>query len=88
MSEFNNDFPVAAFVATASPNIHDQISQAVSGNDSGQVDSVEAAVILGVTANNLRQMVHKKQITPVGKQGRRTVFNRSDVEDLAGRRRK
>jgi hypothetical protein len=91
MTEFtNNDFPPVAFVANT--NLHDQISQAVQDTppvtDSGQVDSVEAAAILGVTANNLRQMVHKRQIVPAGKRGRRTIFNRADVEGLAERRRK
>ena len=91
------DFPSVAFVANANtdfspiPTMRDQIADAVATvqTDSGtQVDSVEAATILGVTANNLRQMVHKRQISPVGKRGRRTIFNRADVEDLAARRRK
>jgi hypothetical protein len=96
----SNDFPSVAFVD--SPNLRDQITQAVADavpsapvqdsvqpvHDSGQVDSVEAAAILGVTANNLRQMVHKRQIIPVGKRGRRTIFNRADVEALRERRSK
>lgn len=92
----STDFPSVAFVANANtdfapePTVRDQIADAVATQpDNGaQVDSVEAAAILGVTANNLRQMVHKRQISPVGKRGRRTIFNRSDVEDLAARRRK
>jgi hypothetical protein len=93
----SNEFPSVAFVD--SPNLRDQITHAVAEAvapapvqepvpDSGQVDSVEAAAILGVTANNLRQMVHKGQIIPVGKQGRRTIFNRPDVEALRERRSK
>jgi hypothetical protein len=96
----SNDFPSVAFVD--SPNLRDQITQAVADaipaapvqesvrpvHDAGQVDSVEAAAILGVTANNLRQMVHKQQIVPVGKAGRRTIFNRADVEALRERRSK
>lgn len=100
MNEFGNEFPAVAFVD--SPNLRDQITQAVAdavpaapvqepvqvheGWDA--VDSVEAAAILGVTANNLRQMVHKKQISPAGKRGRRTVFMRADVEALRERRSK
>lgn len=100
MNEFGNEFPAVAFVD--SPNLRDQITQAVAdavpaapvqesvqnAESAGQVDSVEAAAILGVTANNLRQMVHKRQIIPVGKAGRRTIFNRADVEALRERRSK
>lgn len=97
MVTMSNEFPSVAFVD--SPNLRDQITHAVAEAvapapvqepvpDSGQVDSVEAAAILGVTANNLRQMVHKGQIIPVGKQGRRTIFNRPDVEALRERRSK
>jgi excisionase family DNA binding protein len=91
----STDFPSVAFVANAStefhpepPTVREQIAEAVAVDAGAQVDSVEAAAILGVTANNLRQMVHKGQISPVGKRGRRTIFNRADVEDLAARRRK
>lgn len=92
----STDFPSVAFVANANtdfapaPTVRDQIADAVAvqPDNGAQVDSVEAAAILGVTANNLRQMVHKRQISPVGKRGRRTIFNRVDVEDLAARRRK
>lgn len=97
MVTMSNEFPSVAFVD--SPNLRDQITHAVAEAvapapvqepvpDSGQVDSVEAATILGVTANNLRQMVHKGQIIPVGKRGRRTIFNRPDVEALRERRSK
>jgi hypothetical protein len=93
----SNEFPSVAFVD--SPNLRDQITHAVAdavapapvqnaAPTDAQVDSVEAAAILGVTANNLRQMVHKGQIIPVGKRGRRTIFNRADVEALRERRSK
>lgn len=86
MNELDNIFPPpVAFVANVNPAFE---AQAVPQAADPQVDSVEAAALLGVTANNLRQMVHKKQISPVGKRGRRTIFNRADVEDLAERRRK
>jgi hypothetical protein len=54
---------------------------------SNVIDSLDAAAILTVTPNNLRQIVHKKQLVPVGKRGRRTLFNRADVEALAAARR-
>lgn len=96
MNEFSNEFPSVAFVD--SPNLRDQITQSIesvapapveaAAPSGDQVDSVEAAGMLGVTANNLRQMVHKRQIVPVGKRGRRTIFNRADVEALRERRQK
>lgn len=94
MVMMSNEFPSVAFVD--SPNLRDQITHAVAeavapeptGTVNDQVDSVEAAAILGVTANNLRQMVHKGQIRPVGKRGRRTIFTRADVEALRERRSK
>lgn len=53
----------------------------------GVVDSVQAAQILNVTGNNLRQMVHKKALTPVGRRHRRTLFARSEVDALAEARK-
>jgi len=50
------------------------------------VDSHAAAAILGVTLNNLRQMVFKKKLAVVGKAGRRVTFLRSDVEALKSTR--
>lgn len=47
------------------------------------IDSHEAALMLGVTVNNLRQMVHKNKIIVQGKSGRRINFKRIDVEMLA-----
>lgn len=46
------------------------------------VDSFDAANMLGVTVNNLRQMVFKKQLKVVGRKHRRTVFDRADVMRL------
>lgn len=53
----------------------------------GLIDSVEAANLLGVTGNNLRQMVHKGQLTPAGKRHRRTLFRREQVVALGEARR-
>jgi hypothetical protein len=44
------------------------------------IDSVQAAEILGIKANHLRQLVHKKVLIPVGKEKRRSLFNVTDVE--------
>ena len=77
----SNEFPTNVFVAPHTPDFPAPVTAAApSGNT---VDSMEAAAILGVTPNNLRQIVHKKQLVPVGKQGRRTIFTRSDVTALA-----
>lgn len=81
----SNEFPTNVFVAPHNPE-PPVIAEAVSSSDT--VDSVEAASILGITPNNLRQIVHKKQLVAVGKKGRRTVFNRSDVVALAESRGK
>ena len=79
MSEMSNEFPANAFVA---PHVPAPVEAAApAAHDT--VDSLDAAAILRVTPNNLRQIVHKKQLLPVGKRGRRTLFNRADVEALA-----
>ena len=52
------------------------------------VDSVEAAEILGVTLNHMRQLVFKKRLTPVGRKGRRSMFRRPDVLALHATRTK
>lgn len=83
MNEFNNDFPANAFVTVGTSSFPEP--PAPSQNDT--VDSLLAAGILGVTPNNLRQIVHKKQLIPAGKAGRRTIFLRSDVEALAAARK-
>jgi DNA-binding transcriptional MerR regulator len=44
------------------------------------IDSDKAAELLGITKNNLRQLVYRKLLVPVGKQKRRSLFN---VEDVA-----
>ena len=44
------------------------------------IDSVQAAEILNIKANHLRQLVHKKVLIPVGKEKRRSLFNVTDVE--------
>jgi hypothetical protein len=44
------------------------------------IDSDQASEMLGISKNNLRQLVYRKLLVPVGKQKRRSLFN---VEDVA-----
>lgn len=84
----SNEFPTNVFVAPHNPAPPPTVVVTESGTSAPDViDSLDAAAILTVTANNLRQIVHKKQLIPVGKRGRRTLFNRADVEALAAARR-
>lgn len=88
-TQFGTDFPAVAFVARTEEGVRERIAVAVEAASTPemiQVDSVEAAAILGVTANNLRQIVHKKQLLQAGKRGGRAMFNREDVQALADRR--
>jgi DNA-binding transcriptional MerR regulator len=43
------------------------------------INSEQAAELLGITKNNLRQLVYRKLLVPVGKQKRRSLFNIEDV---------
>jgi hypothetical protein len=43
------------------------------------VDSINASLTLGITPNNLRQLVFRKLLTPVGKEKRRSLFRLADV---------
>jgi DNA-binding transcriptional MerR regulator len=43
------------------------------------IDSEQVAELLGITKNNLRQLVYRKLLVPVGKQKRRSLFNVEDV---------
>ena len=47
-----------------------------------EVDSFDAANILGITVNHLRQLVFKKKIETIGKHKRRAMFKRIDVMKL------
>jgi len=87
MSEMSNEFPTNVFVAPHPvPAVVPEPAPAGETFQADLVDSLDAAAILRVTPNNLRQIVHKKQLTSVGKRGRRTLFNRADVEALAAAR--
>jgi hypothetical protein len=48
----------------------------------GEMDSVEAAIYLNTTLNNVRQLIHKKQLTVIRKQNRRAVFKFAEVHEL------
>jgi len=52
----------------------------------GLIDSEVAAMLLGISKNNLRQLVHRKQLMPQGRQKRRSLFNLQDVVALQTRR--
>jgi hypothetical protein len=47
--------------------------------EDGLVDSINASLTLGITSNNLRQLVFRKLLTPVGKEKRRSLFRLADV---------
>lgn len=85
-STMSNEFPTNVFVAPHTPQPPTVSVSEPSFAPADVIDSLDAAAILAVTANNLRQIVHKKQLTPVGKRARRTLFKRSEVEALAARR--
>jgi DNA-binding transcriptional MerR regulator len=48
----------------------------------GIIDSEVAAMLLGISKNNLRQLVNRKLLTPIGRQKRRSIFRLQDVVDL------
>ena len=51
------------------------------------IDSHQAAELLGITHNNLRQLVFRKLLVPVGKVKRRSLFNITDVERIKADRK-
>lgn len=52
----------------------------------GIIDSEVAAMLLSISKNNLRQLVHRKQLVPLGRQKRRSTFRLADVMALQTRR--
>jgi hypothetical protein len=50
------------------------------------IDSIATAELLGITKNNLRQLVFRKLLVPVSKSKRRSVFLLSDVERVKASR--
>jgi hypothetical protein len=53
-----------------------------------EIDSFDAANMLGITVNHLRQLVFKKKLEPVGRKHRRTTFRREDIMNLKAARMK
>jgi DNA-binding transcriptional MerR regulator len=51
------------------------------------IDSEQAAELLGISKNNLRQLVYRKLLVPVGKQKRRSLFNVEDVAKVKAARK-
>ena len=50
------------------------------------IDAATAANILGVNLNHLRQLVFKKKLVVVERQGRKTFYNRTSVVELREKR--
>lgn len=53
----------------------------------GIIDSEVAAMLLGISKNNLRQLVYRKLLTPIGKSSRRNTFKLQEVLEFQTRRR-
>jgi DNA-binding transcriptional MerR regulator len=52
----------------------------------GIIDSEVAAMLLGISKNNLRQLVYRKLLTPVGRSSRRNMFKLQEVLEFQTRR--
>jgi hypothetical protein len=52
----------------------------------GIIDSEVAAMLLGISKNNLRQLVYRKLLFPVGKSSRRNTFKLQEVLEFQTRR--
>jgi hypothetical protein len=50
------------------------------------IDSKVAAMMLGVSANNLRQLVYRKELIAKGRIKRKSLFLLEDVQTLSGKR--
>jgi len=53
----------------------------------GIIDSEVAAMLLGISKNNLRQLFYRKLLTPIGKSSRRNTFKLQEVLEFQTRRR-
>jgi hypothetical protein len=62
------------------------MSEQITSQTEGIVDSVTAAEMLGISANNLRQLVFRKILSPVGKERRRSLFTLANVEQVKATR--
>lgn len=50
--------------------------------ENNQIDSNAAAEMLGITSNNLRQLVWRKILVPVGREKRKSIFKIEDVQQV------
>lgn len=62
------------------------IEEVTLGLQEGEVDSITVVEMLGISKNNLRQLVFRKILVPVRKYKRRSVFMLSDVERVKASR--
>lgn len=90
----SNEFPGNVFVSRNYPppqHTYEAPSVTVTASESvtvagDYVDSTMAAEMLGITTNNLRQMVHKGRLVPAWKEGRKNMFSHADVVALKDKR--
>lgn len=54
--------------------------------DENLITAQEAAEILGINMNNLRQIQHRKSIQWVSKSGRNVYYKRQDILDYKAKR--
>jgi hypothetical protein len=52
------------------------------------IDSKVAAMMLGVSSNNLRQLVYRKELIAKGRVKRKSLFLLDDVQALSNKRTK
>jgi hypothetical protein len=52
------------------------------------IDSKVAAMMLGISANNLRQLVYRKELIAKGRIKRKSLFRLDDVQMLSSKRTK
>ena len=52
------------------------------------IDSKVAAMMLGISSNNLRQLVHRKELVAQGREKRKSLFLLDDVQNLSNKRNK
>jgi predicted site-specific integrase-resolvase len=50
------------------------------------INSEQVCELLGIKPNNLYQIIHRKQLSWVGKNGKSAVFDREQVEALKAKR--
>lgn len=52
------------------------------------IDSKVTAMMLGISSNNLRQLVHRKELVAQGRDKRKSLFLLDDVQNLCNKRTK